>query len=259
MANRTIKGTSAIPGYGSFLNVIHASNLALWDHYAGMFFAGDIERIIYASSDYAFKKRAKFQSNKKPNNFGNLDFPFMNFKIQPNGIINGGERNWWNMALNTQGMFVEELQRKIRLQPIEIEYDSKLYVHAESDLQYAMTLLHWDDSNETLLTPTVMIETDSHEQHTINNIGVLRYRASFNPDYNEKDWLEKNKIRVIEINMTLETFMILEDFRFGIPKTATLDLAIRTGAIDNTEEGIDMVWQKEIDHEEQGTTDLTEV
>ena len=251
MANRTIKQTSSIPGYGSFLNSIHSANIALWDHYASMFFDGDINRIIYCSSDHAFKKRAREQENNS------LNLPFMNFKIEPDGIVNGGERNWWNMASNTSGMYIDELKRKLRLQPIEIEYDSKLYIHAESDLQYAMSILHWDDSNETLLKPLLYIETEDHQQHTIENIGVLRYRASFDADYNESDWLERNKIRVIDINMTLETFMVLENFRFGIPNKVILDMVISKD-ITRTGEGIEMTWTKDVDHEEQDSSDLEE-
>lgn len=256
MANRTVSSTSSLLGYDSFKNTIHAANIAIWDHYADIFFGGDLDRIIYCSSDFAFRKRTRNQTNN------NLNLPFMSFKIAPGGITNGGERNWWNMGLNTRGMFIEELQRKIRLQPIEIEYDSKLFVHKESDAQFAMSLLHWDDSNETLLTPEITIEVDDGTsgtiEHTIKNIGVLRYNADFTPDYNESDWLEKNKIRVIDIGMSLETFMILEDFRFGLPTKVIMDFAVRSD-IANEDESVDIVYEKVLDRISEEAEDLEEV
>lgn len=251
MATRTIKSTGFFPGYSTFLNAIHSANLSIWDHYAETFFNGDLDRIIYSSSDYAFKKRAKTQTNNS------LNLPFMNFKIAPNGISNGGQRNWWNMALNVMGQYNSTLKAKIKLQPIEIDYDAKLYVHTESDLQYGFSLIAWDDSNETILTPTLEKEVDS-ETHTLENIGVLRYGFGFQTDYNEKDWLEMNKIKVIDLNMSLETFLVRANTSgFCVPKTFIMDFASRKGDIDELED-YDQVYQAVINHVLETTGDLEE-
>ena len=177
--------------------------------------------MVYSSSGYAFRRRLELQDTTNSQiSRNNLNLPFMNFSINSNGVKNGGERQWWNHTLNHAGVFVPEIQKKLRLNPIEIQYDSTLFVGEEIDSMFAFSEILWDDSNETILRPK--LEIDGLE---FANIAVLGYNVSYNTTYNESDWLEKNRIRALDINMNLQTFMVQTSLEgFGISQKFIFDL-----------------------------------
>jgi hypothetical protein len=108
-----------------FFNNILSTNIALYKYLAQMFFDGDMERVVWASTDLMFRKRQEQLAERKvdnlpKDNLGILDFPFCSFKITQDGIQPGTQRNWWNPALHTEGMWLEELGRRLRLTPATI-------------------------------------------------------------------------------------------------------------------------------------------
>lgn len=232
MANTTTAGIfdSRYFQLGNFRNVIHACNLTIIDHFADQLFGGDADRIIYSTSDYAFRRRIEMQSGEDRYHSNNLNLPFMNFSVAPNGIENGGDRRWWNHSLNYDGIYIPELGRKMRMNPIQIQYDSTLYVKEEIDAMFAFSNILWDDSNETILKPSLTIDG-----FDVENIGVLGYNISYNTQYNESDWLERNKIRALELDMSLQTWMIQDKTEgFGISKKFILNLEQKHPHTNNT-------------------------
>lgn len=225
----------------NYRNVLHSCNIAIYEHYANLIFGGDESRIIYASTDYAFRRRVQITGSS------NLDLPFMSFRIAPGGIENNGDRRWWNHTLNSKGFFVPELGRKFRASPITIQYDSALFLHKEMDAMYAFSEILWDDSNETLLTPTLEVEG-----FTINNIGVLGYNPNYNEQYNENDWLERNEIHVVSLDMSLQTWMLRDNTSgFWIPSKVVTNFAqkhnLEGDNFDETYEAVINHFEKEVE------------
>lgn len=253
MANQSITSNSFFPDYsaGFFRNSIQSLNITVWNRYADLLFSGDLDRIVYAPSDFAFRKRAKTQ----PNN--SLNLPFINFKIARGGINLNTDRDWKNHALATQGMWIKEIDRKVRLYPVTIAYDAKLYIHLESDAHWAFSELVWEDALETKLEPSVAFIDQNEEEQIYKNIGVLSMSLNFESEYNENDWLKENKIRVIEINPSFQTFFIKENFsRFCVPKEFILDFADRKGDIDDEDRSYDEIYKAVIDQVSEETNDL---
>jgi hypothetical protein len=112
-----------------FFNNILSTNIALYKYLALMFFDGNMERVVWASTDMMFKKRLEQLAARKlddlpKDNLGILDMPFCSFRITQDGIQPGSQRVWWNPALHAEGMWVEELGWRLRLTPATINYEA---------------------------------------------------------------------------------------------------------------------------------------
>jgi hypothetical protein len=95
-----------------FFNVILSTNIAIYKYPADLYFGGDMERVFWASTDMMFRKRqeqlaARKQDHNPKDTLGILDLPFCSFRLAQDGVNEGTDRNWWNPALNTGGMWVE--------------------------------------------------------------------------------------------------------------------------------------------------------
>jgi len=184
----------------TFLNTVYASDLAIEQHFADTFFHGDKSRIVYSTNDFCFRKRV----GKSEKNYSNADLPFFNYWQQDVNIE--PDRFYWNHIANIQGIYSEDLGRKLRVVPIQIRYEASLWTHSMFDSQYARSLFFLDDSNETILYPTVNT-TDGKE---IILSAFLSYDFSDN-EYEESDWLERNTIYNWGINPSLDVIMVYDD------------------------------------------------
>ncbi|MDA3856626.1 MAG: hypothetical protein PF569_10310 [Candidatus Woesearchaeota archaeon] len=185
----------------SYLNTFYASDIALETHFANMLFKGSLDRIVYASNDYAFRKRA----GSVTSDYTNLEFPFMNY-YNPQVVNPDTDRFYWNHIANIEGIYSSELGRKIRVVPLRIEYESSIWFNSAFDLQYAMSRLNNNDSNETVVYATVTT-TDGQD---ITIPMFLGYNFSDNV-YQEDDFLEQNRIYNQGINFTVDLVMLYDD------------------------------------------------
>lgn len=223
----------------TFRDVYTAMNMALQDHYAGMIFGGDNTRIIYSSTEYALRRRAEDHAN--------LNIPFMNYRMDE--IVNDTDRAWFNHMLNVDGIFVPELNRKMRMSPVTITYDATLFYHKYRDTLYGYTNLLWDDSNETIVQSTIEIEGQD-----VLLPGVLGYNLSFTPTYNENDWLERNNISTIAMNFEVQTFIILDNVDISIPETILFGFLVKNGY---DMDQVDDVYQATLDHLSEAVSDFS--
>lgn len=191
----------------SFRNTIFALNIAAQKHFGDYLLEGDYSRIIYASNNYALRER----SRNKP--WSNLLLPFMSYRIRK--ITPNSDRRWWNHTLNVSGIYIPELKRKVRVQPITVAYDSSLFMHREDEMMYTFSEAAWDDSNETILIPQIQIDGE-----IVNMIGVLgigQMGLEFESEYKENDWLERNKIHAVTLDFEFQTFIIKDNLDISIP------------------------------------------
>jgi len=225
---------------------------------------GNNNRIVYSNNSYAFRKRAKqiAQLKEQEENYNNFDLPFLNYKIIEVSNDASG-RDWFNHVANIRGVYIEELGKNIRLAPITIAFESTLWLHTNDDLFYANLVSIFDNSNETILRPIYTI--DGYDIPFYVNFS---YSLSMDTEYQQQDWLEKNKIHNIEMNWELLTYMpFLNDGQYeddsnmndgsiydtdnsyvpnpkyderdiGIIKTAVLQFKVRHSDITNEAESI---------------------
>jgi hypothetical protein len=200
----------------NFLNIIYANDITIMKHFADLFFDGDMSRVIYASNAYAFRKRA----NK---NEGNLNLPFINVYL--NGYM-PGVRQRWNGPMYSQGTFISELQQKIRYAPITLDYEASFWCHTDFDVKFAFSEFVWDTDNKTILAPSVELLS-----HDISLPAHLSYDGlDLDPEYNETDWLERNKIHSASIDFQLETLALKSNDAINIPEKVLFNFVQSKGA-----------------------------
>ena len=165
------------------------------------------DRIIYASNDFTFRERTR---NKKDNpiSVGSLDLPYLSYYRTGYSEC---DREWWNNYANLFGVLdianerYESKVGKIRLTPVKVEYEATAFFSQEKDCEYALTEILHDASNETILFPELYVD----ENYTLKNIAIFNNDIEFNPEFNENDWLEQNKIFTISMNWSFDTFLII--------------------------------------------------
>lgn len=214
-------------GISNFKNTVYAVNIVLFDYFADLFFSGDATRIVYSSTDYALRKRAKKQASN------NLNFPFMNMQIDSSGLVGvETDRPWFNHSAYIDGIYSPELQYKIKAMPLKLKYDATLFLHQDIEAQYTMYKLIWQDAKETKIEPTIAIG-----DHTVKLIGTLGYPGlDFNPQYTRNDWLEQNKVFTINLGFEVDTFYIDTNEDVTLTEDTILNFEDKTGNNDGIEE-----------------------
>ena len=159
-----------------------------------------LDRIIYASNEYCFRERTR-------RNEGELNLPFLNYYRVG---FDDADRPWKNDFSNRFGLidrenkFTSLMGGKMRIYPITISYEATAFFGQNKDCEYAMNKLLFDSSNETIINPQV----ETNEGDIIKNAGVMNFDIEYNPNYQESDWLEQNRIWTIGLDFTVTTYMI---------------------------------------------------
>lgn len=215
----------------NFRNTIYSLDESLRTYFANLLFSGDLNRIIYSSNGYALRERASKIGSSS------LDFPFMNMKVM--AIAQNSERNWYNNVLNSKGVYIEPLKRKLRATPINVQYDMTMFLSRDDDLQIAYYKMTWENTNETKLNYTI-----NFDGIDVNMLGVIYYNLEYNNQYTEQDWLERNKVYTIEINISVDTWYLQDNADISIPESIELDFGtINPDSATKTipEEGSDII------------------
>ena len=213
-----------------FFNNVLSTNIALYKYLADMFFDGDMGRVVWSSTDMMFRRRQEQLAERKQtslpkDNLGILDMPFCSFRLTQDGIRPNTDRNWWNPALHVRGMWFEELGRRLALTPVTINYEACFCCNHDTDLYWAQQEQVWDKNMETILESFVDATTEDGSIHTLKNIIIYDAEPHVNQQFNEKDWMEKNKIQTITLDISCQTWLIAEDkhHRYSITKKVLFD------------------------------------
>jgi hypothetical protein len=177
-------------------------NNSVEEYVKNTYLKGNNNRIVYSDNAYAFRQRSKQIARLKEQelNYNNYDLPFINYKVKD--VVNDSEgREWFNQVANVRGVFISELGRNIRLAPVTINYEATLWVHTNDDLFYGNLLTMFDNSNETYLQPELTIDG-----YDIPFYAGFGYNLGFDTEYQQQDWLERNKIHNIAMDWTVVTY-----------------------------------------------------
>jgi hypothetical protein len=194
----------------TFYSTVLSTNIAVTQYLAETLFDGDLGRIVYASNDKTFRKRQE-QVIKRSPTIGTLDMPYCSFRLSQDGAEKSTQRPWFNQALNVEGIWIEELGRKVRGTPIQLRYEGVICVQHNTDLYLLQQLLIWDASNEKLLKPILETESDSGEKQEIKNIAVVYLTPHMNTRFAEDDWIRNNRIQAIDLDIQVDTYLLLDN------------------------------------------------
>jgi hypothetical protein len=205
---QTPLGKFTDPTANGYLNCIHANTVSLWSYFAKQLWGNDLSRVVYASDDFAFARRVELNAEAKTQG---LNMPFQNFKLV--NVTKGSQRPWFNHQLAVDGIPDYTINKKIRMIPMTLNFESTIYVSTEADSQWLQQKLLWENSLETKIRPEVDL-TVNNATTMIDLIGVVTFDTNYNPTYSERDWLERNKIRTIALdNLQVQSWVIHDSIR----------------------------------------------
>lgn len=227
-----------------FFNVILSTNIAIYKYLASLYFEGDMERVVWASTDMMFKKRqeqlaARKQDHNPKDALGILDMPFCSFRLAQDGVNEGSDRTWRNPALNVEGMWIEELGRRVRVTPMTLAYEACFICQHDADLYWAQNANVWDKAKETIVESFIDAVGPDGTAHTLKNIIIYDATAHMNAQYTERDWLEKNKLQTVTMDIQCQTWAMEEDkhHRYCVTRKVVFDFLEGSGYFPNLTHG----------------------
>jgi hypothetical protein len=222
---------------------LYAINMGIETYLFNRFFKeGETNRIIYSTTEYAMKKR--FNTNE----FNSAALPFINYRDID--YIYDNSRSWFQYPQATTGIFVDSISTKIKLVPVKIIYQSTVWWQTDYDMQIGWEKVQFDDATESMIYTDVLLEGE-----LVSFYGLFDFEFAYRPNFEENDWLIKNKIHVSTLNFNFLT--VLPNFDFKGKFALTDKVILKFGqmhSIDN----LTVLEQKEflLNHYDQTSTEI---
>lgn len=214
----------------NFLNVYYAIDIELMTFFSDLLFFSDATKVEYASNSFAFRKRTD-------NNKGLMSLPFQNLYLNEFRFDN--EKTWYNNPLSKTGLFIPEISAKFKMMPAILEFESTFWCNRHDEALYASQKFIHLKENHTELTYELTVGAE-----TIEMIAVLNVTNSFSQEFQENDWLEKNKIHNVGASFEIFTFVPETNLDITIPTEAIFNFANKVGDNIAQSESLEFV----IDH-----------
>ncbi len=194
----------------NFRNSVYAFHISLEEKLTDEYLKGESNRLVYTKSNFALRKRSIGSQSVPGQLLNNLNLPFINYKVKD--IKPFTKRPWFNIDVNVNGIYIEELARNLRIQPITIEYDATFWLYRDDDMQYIFQKLSFDNAVETIVPYYIQILGQD-----IKMFAVVEYQLQYSPVYDEQEWLKFNNIHTIVLDFKVQTFYILDNIDICIP------------------------------------------
>jgi hypothetical protein len=219
----------------SFFCVPYAFDIYIEQFFARLLFRDDMTRIVYAPESMMFRERDR-------KNEGNLNPPYFTYYL--NNIDTGTqERQLFSHQANIVGIdldLVDGTGIKIRTAPVTLNYTCSFITNQPKDKLYMATMLAQVESNETVFYADIVVEGSTKP---IRNPGFVKLSIDTSPNFEEDEWLEKNQLLIISMDMSIETVMLYSHTSgFAITEEVILNFLTSKNLIDidvfPTSEGI---------------------
>jgi len=199
----------------SYVNLFYSVCIALDDYLANRLLNNDKTRLVYSSTEYALVKRSG------QNEWNNANLPFVNYRMDEKTF--GGTRNWFSMEGYAQGIYIEELRKKLRICPISISFDCTYWTGRDDDYQFATDTMLIDAAAETKLEFYL-----DYNGTLVKDIAIVEFNFDTSPKFTETDWLTQNEIMAFSLNPKIQTWLTLDTAEgFCIPKTVLLNYCVK--------------------------------
>ena len=189
---------------------VHRSNkISIEAFFTKLLFHDDLSRIIYATPDIAFRKRIEMldqgKDDEAPLKPEMLDLPFASFSMS--GDPEPDDRMAAvNATESVTGLYYEDEDRLMRTTAIKTKYKVICYFSRLDDVRIAQQLLF----QEMIPKHPIWMYTPVKWRLITVNLPTFVSIESINtsPEYKERDWLTKNRIFPIEIELTSRSYML---------------------------------------------------
>jgi len=206
----------------------YVTHLFMKDYFNKMLFTEDeTTRVFIASNAYALRDRSDSVAGSQ----SNLDYPFMNFKrtAWENDFQRRSRRGYYN------GVYIDEVGTKIKYNPVIFSFEGTIWTNTESDMVEFQRRISWDSNNTTEFDVLLTIKNTQ-----IPLTVYLNYNNyDFDPQYNEQDWLNQDKIHTIGLTFTVTTF----DIEVNEPSSVEKDKNPRLYSGDSFSETEEVIYE----------------
>lgn len=191
--------------YRSYVSTYYYVYMRLEEWLKEIIFRNDESRTFLASDEYAFRRRFELTDTSKSYNdveASSLQFPFANY-----WPLNTGWQPDTRVVANPAALVykgVYEGDTKIRAASVALPISITFYYDREDDARMAYEKLLFYTYNEHYYDINVPYAGNTLGIPFILRVNNLR----FNPTFNEKDWLNKNRIFTISVEFDIRTYVL---------------------------------------------------
>ncbi len=107
-------------------------------------------------------------------------------------------------------IWFEELGLRLRITPATINYEACFCCNHDTDLYWAQQEQIWDKNQESIIESFVDAIAPDGTTHTLKNIIIYDAEPHVNAQFSEHDWLEKNKIQTITLDISCQPWLIAQ-------------------------------------------------
>ena len=195
--------------HSAHIATYYALYISLEQWLAASLFKGDISRVFLASGEYAYRRRFELTDPSVAYDSvssSSLQFPFANYWPLNSGWRPDTRVAAANASLIENGFYTR--QHKLRAMPVTLATALMLHFDREDDARVAYERLLWMSYRERYYSTSIAWEGEV--LGIPMNIKVEN--LSFNPKYREQDWLESNRVFVVETTLQLRSYIVTPTF-----------------------------------------------
>lgn len=192
-----------------FVDVHRSNKVSIEAWLSKLIFHNDLSRIVYSTPDMAFRKRVESldygKDDEAPLKPEMLSLPFASFYMS--GDPEPDDRMAAvNATESVTGLYYEAEDRLMRTTAVKTKYKITLYFSRLDDVRIAQQLLYWE------MIPKHPIWMYNNVKWRGINVSLPTYvtidSINTNPDYKERDWLTKNRIFPIDVELTSRSYQL---------------------------------------------------
>lgn len=190
---------------------VHRSNQASIEWFlAKLLFKDDLKRVIYSTQDNIFRKRIESLDNGKndeePLKREMLDLPFASYSMS--GDVEPDDRTASvNAGQAVDGIYYPDEDRTMRSLAVKYHYKVICFFESLENVRIAQQLLFWEKEPKSpiWLYSNIIWRNMKIDIPTFVTIDSI----TTNPQYKETDWLKKNRVFPVEVELTIRSYQLL--------------------------------------------------
>lgn len=190
---------------------IHRSHQASIEWFiAKLLFKDDLKRVVYGTQDNIFRKRIESLDTGKndtaPLKRESLDLPFAGYfqsgDVEPDdrpAAVNAGQA--------VDGIYYPDEDRTMRSLAVMYHYKVICFFESLENVRIAQQLLFWEKEPKS----PIWLYSNVVWRNTVISVptNLTIESITTHPDYKETDWLIKNRIFPVEIDITIRSYQLL--------------------------------------------------
>jgi hypothetical protein len=198
--------------HSTYANVYHAAKIPLEYFLADVLVRADMTRVQWSSDAYAFRRRFELADAQNGGDVStlqasNLNLPFVNYWYENGTFWQPDDRPF---AVNSQqmlrGQWAEGLPARMRAIAVKTPMVATAFYERDEDARLAYELILWETQPKgpvQLATSVKWKDVDIAVPVFVTIEGV-----TFNPQFNETDWLKSQRMFPVQIKMMVRTYVL---------------------------------------------------